>query len=80
MDSLDYRIINNIIAKCLNLSSDEILLEMHLIYDYMADSLMLIDLFIELESYYHIKFTNKQIENIVTVGDIYDFFKVYLNE
>ncbi|HGJ5877217.1 MAG TPA: acyl carrier protein [Arsenophonus sp.] len=80
MDSLDYRIINNIIAKCLNLSSEEILLEMHLIYDYMADSLMLIDLFIELESYYHIEFTNKQIKNIVTVGDIYDFFKVYLNE
>lgn len=39
----------------------------------MADSLMLIDLFIELENYYQINFTRKDIENIETVGDIYNF-------
>lgn len=75
MDTLDYRMINNIIARCLNLSIEEISLEMHLIYDCMADSLMLIDLFIELENYYHIKFTSKNIENIDTVGDIYNFLR-----
>lgn len=75
MDALDYRMTNSIIAKCLNLSIKEILPEMHLIYDCMADSLMLIDLFIELENYYHIKFTSKNIENIETVDDIYKFLR-----
>ncbi|HGJ5872717.1 MULTISPECIES: acyl carrier protein [Arsenophonus] len=73
MDALDYKMINNIIARSLNLSIEEISAEMHLIYDCMADSLMLIDLFIELENYYQINFTSKDIESIETVGDIYNF-------
>lgn len=76
MDTLDYKMINNIIAKILNLSIEEISAEMHLIYDCMADSLMLIDLFIELENYYQINFTSKNIENIETVGDIYNFLGI----
>ncbi|WGO82959.1 acyl carrier protein [Arsenophonus apicola] len=76
MDTLDYKMINNIIAKILNLFIEEISAEMHLIYDCMADSLMLIDLFIELENYYQINFTSKNIENIETVGDIYNFLGI----
>ncbi|SPP32455.1 Acyl carrier protein [Arsenophonus endosymbiont of Aleurodicus floccissimus] len=66
---------NSIIARYFNLSTKEISPEMHLIYDCMADSLILIDLFIELESYYHIKFTSNNIENIETVDDIYKFLR-----
>lgn len=78
MDYFDYKMINNIIARSLNLSIERISAEKHLIYDYMADSLMLIDLFIELENFYQINFTSKDIESIETVGDIYNFLG-YLN-
>ena len=70
----------SIIASKLGLSEDEITPEKNLANDLGADSLDVVELSMDLEREFNLKFEDADTEKIQTVGDLYKLIEGYVNK
>ena len=72
--------IRSIIASKLGLEEDEITPEKNLSNDLGADSLDVVELSMELEREFNLKFEDADTEKIETVADLYKLIEEYVNK
>ncbi len=68
--------INQLIQRCTAASAEMITAEKYLVYDLLADSLALVELFNGLEQECGLVMTSQQLQALETVGDIYRLAQV----
>ena len=72
--------VRSIIASKLGLGEDEITPEKNLANDLGADSLDVVELSMELEREFNLKFEDADTEKIQTVADLYKLIESYVNK
>ena len=72
--------VRSIIASKLSLNEDEITPEKNLANDFGADSLDVVELSMELEREFNLKFEDSDTEKIQTVADLYELIENYTNK
>lgn len=72
--------VRSIIASKLSLNEDEITPEKNLANDLGADSLDVVELSMELEREFNLKFEDSDTEKIQTVADLYELIENYSNK
>lgn len=72
--------VRSIIASKLSLNEDEITPEKNLANDLGADSLDVVELSMELEREFNLKFEDSDTEKIQTVADLYELIENYTNK
>ncbi len=72
--------VRSIIASKLSLNEDEITREKNLANDLGADSLDVVELSMELEREFNLKFEDSDTEKIQTVADLYELIENYTNK
>lgn len=69
--------VDEILIHCTGARIDDITPDKHLVFDLMADSMMLIDISIELEQKFGFHFTEQHMQSVETVGDLYRIVNEY---
>jgi len=68
----DFETVHDILVEQLGVRSDQLTPEAHLRNDLGADSLMEIEIGMALEERFSVSIPDEQLENIRTVGDVYE--------